>query len=107
MRWSHGLRAGPGLSHRAGSTILSMPAAKSNASGPPPATACAHSQPFPGALGLLHENTVRDRCRRRHTCRHRKASMAARYYDELLGHFTRTLRDCDAAADIVQEAYAR
>lgn len=33
--------------------------------------------------------------------------MAVRYYNELLGHFTRMMRDCDAAADIVQEAYAR
>jgi len=33
--------------------------------------------------------------------------MIARYYQELLSHFTRAVRDRDSAADIVQEAYAR
>ncbi|MCW5620568.1 MAG: sigma-70 family RNA polymerase sigma factor [Burkholderiales bacterium] len=33
--------------------------------------------------------------------------MAARYYQELLSYFSRALRDRDAAADVVQEAYAR
>lgn len=33
--------------------------------------------------------------------------MTAQHYDELLGYFTRSMKDRDAAADIVQEAYAR
>ncbi|WP_338770467.1 sigma-70 family RNA polymerase sigma factor [Massilia sp. METH4] len=33
--------------------------------------------------------------------------MIARYYQELLSHFTRLVQDRDSAADIVQEAYAR
>jgi RNA polymerase sigma-70 factor (ECF subfamily) len=33
--------------------------------------------------------------------------MDARYYGELLSHFSRAMNDRDAAADIVQEAYAR
>lgn len=33
--------------------------------------------------------------------------MAACYYHELLHHFSRSMQDRDAAADIVQEAYAR
>jgi RNA polymerase sigma factor (sigma-70 family) len=33
--------------------------------------------------------------------------MIARYYQELLSHFTRMVQDRDSAADIVQEAYAR
>jgi RNA polymerase sigma factor (sigma-70 family) len=33
--------------------------------------------------------------------------MVARYYRELLNHLTRTIKDRDSAADIVQETYAR
>lgn len=33
--------------------------------------------------------------------------MTAHYYDELLKYFARVMQDYDAAADIVQEAYAR
>ncbi|WP_347888352.1 hypothetical protein ABHF54_13475 [Nitrosomonas europaea] len=33
--------------------------------------------------------------------------MAAHYYHELLKYFARVMQDYDAAADIVQEAYAR
>ncbi|SFO63412.1 RNA polymerase sigma-70 factor, ECF subfamily [Variovorax sp. PDC80] len=33
--------------------------------------------------------------------------MVASYYAELLGFFSRSLRDRDAAADVVQESYAR
>lgn len=33
--------------------------------------------------------------------------MVARYYRELLNHLTRTIKDRDGAADIVQEAYVR
>ncbi|WP_276679593.1 hypothetical protein [Nitrosomonas europaea] len=32
--------------------------------------------------------------------------MAAHYYHELLKYFARVMQDYDAAADIVQEAYA-
>jgi RNA polymerase sigma factor (sigma-70 family) len=34
-------------------------------------------------------------------------AMAVHHYRELLGHFTHAMRDRDAAADIVQEAYLR
>lgn len=33
--------------------------------------------------------------------------MVARYYRELLNHLTRTIKDRDSAADIVQETYVR
>ncbi|GGI55039.1 sigma-70 family RNA polymerase sigma factor [Oxalicibacterium solurbis] len=33
--------------------------------------------------------------------------MVAQYYRELLNHLTRTMKDRDSAADIVQEAYVR
>lgn len=33
--------------------------------------------------------------------------MVARYYSELVNFFTRSLKDRDAASDLVQEAYAR
>lgn len=37
----------------------------------------------------------------------RGVSLAAHYYQELLNYFSRAMRDRDAAADVVQEAYAR